>query len=504
MQKLLRSTLLKRAIFGPHLLAFVPLLSLAAFWIGGEVALYSVAVTLPILLALGGYSRIAAEYVTERDALTGLTMRDGIVAWVDAALAQGNRSGHETGVIVLVIDDLNSIEERFGRSMYNTVVRESGQRISDLMRDDDLVARVGEGFAVGLKKISPPETENLLQISRRIQSVFDEPFSDGPTRTYCSISLGIAAECHVKSPGGANLVAGSQRACELAAVSGPGSVRVYSPGLSSIKSSERDLAREISGALETGEIFAWFQPQLSTTGGKISGFEALARWEHPDRGILAPGSFLEDVERAGLSQRLAEVILKQALMAINAWDSAGFSVPTVSVNFSSDELRNPRLPDYVRWELDRHGIEPGRLVIEVLESVVAESNEDVILRTLVALSQIGCRIDLDDFGTGNTCFLNIRRFNVGRIKIDRSLVSRVDSDQEQHRMVSALLAFSEKLGIDALAEGVETKAEVAALDELGCKEIQGYVASRPMPFGETLLWLEDRLPAGLPKLRRVK
>ena len=288
-------------------------------------------------------------------------------------------------------------------------------------------------------------------------------------------------------------------------MSGPGSVRVYSAGLSSAKFNERDQAREISNALETGEIFAWFQPQIVAATGKVTGFEALARWDHPERGLIAPGFFLDDVERAGLSQRLAEVILKQSLTALNAWDAAGFDVPTISVNFSSEELRNPRLPDYVRWELDRHDIAPERLVVEVLESVVAETSEDVISRTLNALSRMGCRIDLDDFGTGYTSFINIRRFNVGRIKIDRSLVSQLDRDSEQNKMVAALLAFSEKLGIKALAEGVETHGEIDALTALGCHEIQGYVVERPMPLGETLLWLEENAPPETrqPQLRSV-
>lgn len=492
---------------GPNVWVFFPLISLAAYWLGGEVALVGAAVVLPTLWGALGQLRPRAEHIYgDRDALTGAILRDGLIDWVDHRLPLAEKVNREVAVIAIVIDDIEAMEERFGRGMRDSVVKETANRLQGFLRDEDMVARINPGFAIGLSNVRAPETENLLQLSRRIQSIFDEPFCEGPTRTYCSISIGIASECHIKGSGGANLVAGAQRACELAAMAGPGSVRVYSEGLSSARTNERDQAREISNALETGEIFAWFQPQLVTKTGDVSGFEALARWDHPERGLIAPGFFLDDVERAGLSQRLAEVILKQSLTALNAWDAAGFNVPTISVNFSGEELRNPRLPDYVRWELDRHGIQPERLVIEVLESVVAETSEDVISRTLNALSRIGCRIDLDDFGTGSTSFINIRRFNVGRIKIDRSLVSQLDHDEEQHRMVSALLAFSDKLGIRALAEGVETAEEIAALGALDCYEYQGYVAARPMPLGETLLWLEENAPPGdanKPKLRSV-
>lgn len=473
------------------MLAFIPVFTLGAYWAGGEFALMTVALALPVVFALFGGFGERPDLKTERDPLTGLVLRDSLIDWVEGAMPVARKRERQVAVVVMSIDDLDAIEERFGRSMRDTVLREACARIKSLMRDDDMLARLGSGFALGLQNVKPPETDTLLQLANRLQSVFEEPFSEGPTRTYCSLSLGIAAEAHVKGKAGANVFAGAQRASELAAMSGPGSVRVYSQGLSSDRAHDRDVARELSNALETGEIVAWFQPQTRTETGDITGFEALARWDHPERGMVSPASFLPDIEKSGLSQRLAEVILKQSLMALNAWDAAGFGVETVSVNFSTEELRNPRLPDYVRWELDRHGLDPDRLVVEVLESVAAESSEDVISRTLNTLSRFGCRIDLDDFGTGFTSFINIRRFNVGRIKIDRSLVSQVDRDQDQSKMLSALLAFSRKLGIEALAEGVETEEEIAALRALGCRDIQGFVISRPMPLGETLLWLED-------------
>ncbi len=483
---------MRRWLDGPRAYALIPPAALASFWSGSQVAMLVAAVALPLTLAiLSALNRVSPILISERDVQTGLILRDGLIAWADAAIPHARRANRQVAVMCLSVDDLDALEERFGRSMRDAVLREATGRIQAFLRDDDVMARISPGFAIGLRNVRQPETEMLLQLARRLQSVFDEPFSEGPTRTYCSLSLGIAAECHVKGGGGANVVAGAQRACELATVSGPGSVRVYSEGLSSSRAHERDVARELSSALDTGEIYAWFQPQVTTDTREITGFEALARWEHPERGLVSPNSFLPDIEKAGLSQRLAEVILKHSLTALNAWDAAGYRVPTVSVNFSGEELRNPRLPDYVRWELDRHDLLPERLVIEVLESVVAESSEDVISRTLMALSQHGCLIDLDDFGTGFTSLINIRRFNVSRIKIDRSLVTHADRDEDQRKMLSALLAFSEKLGIDALAEGVETEAEVEALNALGCAEIQGYVTARPMPLGETLLWLDE-------------
>ena len=166
-------------------------------------------------------------------------------------------------------------------------------------------------------------------------------------------------------------------------------------------------------------------------------------------------------------------------------------MPTVAVNFSSEELKNPRLSEYLNWEFDCHGIAPGRLGIEVLENVIAESHDDIVAKNLRALADLGCRIDLDDFGTGYTSILNIRKFSVSRIKIDRRLVSRIDIDHDQRDLVAALLAMSERLNVETLGEGVETPAEHTMLAQLGCDHIQGFCVARPMPLGDTLNWISD-------------
>jgi EAL domain-containing protein (putative c-di-GMP-specific phosphodiesterase class I) len=152
-------------------------------------------------------------------------------------------------------------------------------------------------------------------------------------------------------------------------------------------------------------------------------------------------------------------------------------------------LRNPNLAARLRWELDRFDLAPERLTVEILESVMAETDNDVIVHNIAALARMGCHIDLDDFGTGHAALSSIRRFSVGRIKIDRSYVTRVDSDPSQQRMVAAILSMAERLGIQTLAEGVETIGEHAHLAQLGCSHVQGFAIARPMPLSETEGWL---------------
>ena len=163
------------------------------------------------------------------------------------------------------------------------------------------------------------------------------------------------------------------------------------------------------------------------------------------------------------------------------------------------DLRNPAIVDRVRWELDRFGLAPERLTVEVLETVIEEVGDDMVTRSLAGLAALGCGIDLDDFGTGHAAIGSIRRFSIHRVKIDRSFVRRIDTDTEQQALVSAMILLSDRLGVDTLAEGVETAAEQAALARLGCRHVQGYAIARPMPEDAFHAWLGARsAPAAVP------
>lgn len=479
----------------PRLVAILPMILLCAYWLFGELALFLMALFVPVLSATLSGSAGPVRLAPNPVSTTRIVTRNELANWLTIAMRDRTQSQGQFAVLTMIIDELDSLETRFGRETRKVIGREIIRRLQEVLRQEDAVSMLDDNLiAFGLRNIRPPETENLFRLARRVQGICDEPFAENSARVYCTISIGIAAEIHLDEVTPHRLIEASERACDFAASSGAGSVRVYTEGIDSEEEDERQRTRDLSDALETGEIFAWFQPQMSSDEQTVIGVEALARWDRPGVGMVQPGDFLPDIQRYGLSQRLTEVILKQALTALNAWDAAGFDVPSVSVNFSGEDLRNPRLADYIMWELDRFGTEPHRLVIEVLESVIADRHEEAITRTLSKLSSAGCRIELDDFGTGFTSIVNIRRFNVSRIKIDRCLVSRLDEDAEQRRMVSALLSFSKKLGIEALAEGVETESEREVLRRLGCPLIQGYVCAKPMPLGETLLWLEEYLP----------
>lgn len=476
----------------PEMALFLPALTLAAFWWGGEQVLVLTALSAPLLFAVAAAFHFGDDPGPALpDALAGLGLRPQIVAALDQILRDAPISGRSTACLVVQFDDMEQILDRHGRAAQTEVLARSAERLCSALRTGDMVARLeGGGLAVALGPVRRLDLETVVQMAVRLQATVAVPISLNATRLYVSASVGFCLGSRAPEAGGKALLDAAQIAADEAARQGPGAIRAFAPDMARHRADREALREELEAALDEGQIRPYFQPQISTDTLAISGFEALARWHHPERGIIPPLEFLPLIESAGLSERLGEVMLFNALTALNRWDKASLQVPTVAVNFSAAELRNPRLVEKLKWELDRFGLEPRRLCVEILEHVVAETDNDVIVANIAALSRLGCGIDLDDFGTGHASITSIRRFAVRRIKIDRSFVTKVDEDPEQQKMVAAILSMAERLGLATLAEGVETPGEHAILAQLGCGDVQGFGIARPMPVEETIAWIE--------------
>jgi diguanylate cyclase len=488
----------------PEMILFIPAITLAAFWFGGERLLVMVALGSPLLFAIAGaFQHEPASRPSLPETLSGLGLRAQILSALESILKDEPISGKTTACLVVQFDDLDKVLDIHGRAAQTEALARSAERICAALRAGDLVARLeGGGFAIALAPVRRLDIESVVQLATRLQSAINVPISLNAQRLYVSASIGFCHAQRAPQPNGKSVLDAAQIAADEAARHGPGAIRCYSPEMPRHRADRDALREELEAALDEGQIRAHFQPQISTDTGAITGFEALARWYNPTRGLIPPGDFLPMLEDAGLSERLGEVMLFNALTALSRWDKAGFHVPTVAVNFSAAELRNPHLAEKLKWELDRFALEPKRLCIEILEHVVAETDNDIIVSNIAALSKLGCGIDLDDFGTGHASITSIRRFAIRRIKIDRSFVTRLDEDREQQKMIAAILSLAERLGLATLAEGVETPGEHAMLCQLGCGDVQGFGIARPMPFDETLDWIERHRarPAAAPRI----
>ncbi|MDN5788212.1 bifunctional diguanylate cyclase/phosphodiesterase [Pseudorhodobacter sp.] len=475
----------------PELLVFLPALSLCAYWIGGESIMMMTALGLPLLFLLAGVLRNGeAAPAPMPDALNGLALRPEIIRMLDAILRDAPVTGRSTACFVVQFDDADILLDRHGRAVQTEVLARSAERLCASLREGDTVARLeGGGFAITLSPIRRIDLEAMIQTAARLQSALAPPISIDAARLYVTCSIGFCLGAKSPLPTGASLLDAAQVAADEALRNGPGAIRVYIAGMARKRSDRDALRNTLENALDAGEIRPHFQPQICTDTGKLSGFEALARWHHRERGLVPPAEFLPAIEDAGLAERLGEVMLYHALAALVRWDKNGYNVPNVSVNFSATELRNPRLAEKLKWELDRFDLAPSRLCIEILETVIAETENDVIVHNIAALAKLGCGIDLDDFGTGHASITNIRRFALRRLKIDRSFVTKVDEDREQQKMVAGILSLAERMGLETLAEGVETKGEHAMLAQLGCRHVQGFLFARPMSFEDAEAWI---------------
>lgn len=484
---------LKTLFEGPHVLAFLPAISLGAYWIGGEVALIIIAVVLPLVIAVTGLAQ--PQPLGDQsglDPITALPTRDQVVRRGDEILGDGPSQISMTSTLAIGIDEFEDTVANIGGDARNRVLRLCADRLRTTIRDVDLLGKLdGHKFIIVLTSAARADLEGLIQVSTQIQRLIQEPVEVEGSRIYLSVSIGFCTPKRSPGKSAEALIGAAEHALNDAMETGTGAIRAFTIEMQRRARSRGGLAEELPRALENNQIVPWFQPQIDAHTQEITGFEVLARWQHPENGLVPPGEFLPAAQEFGLLERLGEVMLSNSLNSLRAWDAEGIKVPSLSLNFSAEELRNPSIVEKVRWELERFNIGPDRIAVEVLETVIAQTSNDTIVRNLRAFAEQGFKIDLDDFGTGHASIANIKRFSVGRIKIDRSFVKQIDRDLEQQKIVSAILTLAERLDLETLAEGVETPAELAVLRQLGCQNAQGFGIGRPLPFKNVAEWIAD-------------
>ncbi len=483
-------SILRTQLAGPQVLAFLPALMLAAYWIGGQTALLFMALIVPGLFAFGGlFGRGNLSTADVRDTVTNLPHRMTVVHAVDAALPEALASGRSAAAMAAAVDNYDDAVRDLNDPDRDAVLAQVADRVRSALRDSDRVARLeGARFAIALTSIRKDDHAMMDDISRRLQSFVSEPISVSGQRIHLTLSVGYCLPGKLSRATGDTIVEAAEAALAAARGQGGGAVRSFDPAMPATGDYDETAVDDLIAAMDAGQIEPWFQPQIDAETGAIIGFEALARWRHPKRGIVMPADFLPLVEPAGLSRRLGEVILYASFTLLRSLDRQNLSAPKVAVNFSHAELSAPDLADRLKWELDRFDLSPERLTIEVLETAIARDTA-AVERNLRSLAQLGCGIDLDDFGTGNTSIAGVRRFAVHRLKIDRSFVAGIDHDRDQIDMVRAILTMARQLGLETIAEGVETLPEQTALSALGCDAIQGFVIARPMPADEVAQWI---------------
>lgn len=495
---------LQRGLLGAHMLAFLPALCLGAYWSGGEIFLVTFALFTPLLYAVtggfGGSMRPSTSVADQKPTLDEIAQD---------FLEVARHNGQTTACFQVGVTGIDTIARTLGDESAHDAGALIVSRLKSTLRDGDHVFQNGENrFVVFIAPGFRLKLDALLDIGKRLRDAVEEPASVSGTTQFLCASMGIASSLNFpRNTTPDTWLASASQALGEAQSNGPSTTRVWSERLSQTCQSRRTLREDLSQALSNGEIQAHFQPQISLHSGAIIGAEALARWEHPKRGCIGPAEFLRALQESGEMENLGKTILVQSLSALRRWDKAGLDVQTISVNFSDVELRNPTLPEHIKWEIDRFGLPAQRLGIEVLEHVISDT-DDVIRRNLTVLADMGCRIDLDDFGTGHSSITTLQNFPIQRVKIDRSFVRGADTRAEQKRMLGAVLSMSECLELETLAEGVQTVEENGVLCDLNCQYAQGFLFAKPMSIAAFEDWVgaqqHAEVAATSQAIRRVK
>ena len=242
-----------------------------------------------------------------------------------------------------------------------------------------------------------------------------------------------------------------------------------------------DLRKDLKRAFAADEIEPFFQPQINVRTGKLDGFEALARWRHPEKGVLTPFHFLNATTEFGLGEKLDEIIMDKAFSALASWRAKGLIVPRIGVNITTAELRDPFMIERIKWAAEGHDLDPSDVCIEIFESVLVEEEGNEVIQNIAGLSRSGFQIDLDDFGTGHASIATLKQFNVDRIKIDRSFISNIDTNSDQQKIAGAMIYLSHSLGVSVLRLRLAASSCKATALQGRCRRWRRLNGSNPMP-----------------------
>jgi diguanylate cyclase (GGDEF)-like protein/PAS domain S-box-containing protein len=436
------------------------------------------------------------------DPLTGLANRALLIDRVEHARSTTyRRTGVSLALIYVDLDDFKTVNDGLGHEAGDELLKLTAVRIASVLRPGDTAARLGgDEFAVLLEAL--PNPAMAYEIGARIIEALNEPFEFAGSSVALNASLGIAVSNGVDDA--AALLRNADLAMYRAKGEGKGRFEVYEAGMHAAVVERMAMKADLRRAVQAGEFEPHYQPIVDLVSGQVIGVEALVRWRHPQRGLMAPATFIPLAEETGLIIDIGRHVLTQACLDAAAWQAAlGESAPkTVSVNLSARQIQHPDLVDDVAAALSSSGLAASALTLEITESILLE-DADAAARTLGALKDLGLSIALDDFGTGYSSLSYLDRFPVDIVKIDKSFIDALaGTGTAGSPLVAAIVNLGNLLGLDVTAEGIEGVDQVARLRQIGCVQGQGYYFARPMAADDLLARLAHRAhaPAQLSRL----
>jgi diguanylate cyclase (GGDEF)-like protein len=428
-------------------------------------------------------AEVALAHQALHDDLTGLPNRALFLDRLKLALARSERRSSSVAVLFLDLDRFKLINDSLGHEAGDRVLVDVGARLQEALRPGDTVARFGGDEFTALCEDVPSERA-VLMIAERMAEAVGMPFalSDGD-ETFLTASIGIAMADGSLADGLAeSLVRDADAAMYRAKERGKSRVELFDEKLRERAVQRLSIESALHRALERRELVLHYQPQIDLRSGRVVSWEALVRWDHPEQGLLPPGAFISVAEETGLILEVGIWVLEEACRQAERWTSLPGAVPdpVMGVNLSARQLSQPELLDMVARALSGAGLAPSRLCLEVTESAVIEDAGEAA-DTLGALSEMGVRLAIDDFGSGYSALSSLKRFSVDLLKVDRAFVAGLGRDTTDGPIMAAIIDLTHALGLRAVGEGVERADQLAVLRALGCDVGQGFYFGRPQP-----------------------
>jgi diguanylate cyclase (GGDEF)-like protein/PAS domain S-box-containing protein len=416
-----------------------------------------------------------------RDPLTGLANRTLLLDRLERLLVRRDATASAVGVLMIDLDEFKLINDSYGHAAGDRLLRAIAIRISRSVRVGDTVARIGgDEFVVLCATLA--DAREAVVVAERIRDALSQPVSLDEGDVVVTPSIGIAV---TPAPDALSLLRDADAAMYRAKQRGRSRVEVYDDSLRLAITTRLRVQKELRTALQRNQLRLHYQPIVSVDTGRVVGAEALLRWAHPDRGLLAPSQFLEVAEDTGLIVPIGAWVLERACSDAKAWVVSVSNPPYVAVNISERELGDPTFGTTLERCLATSGLPPRSLVVEISERALAK--EPGPTESLVELlDRLGVRLAIDDFGTGYSSFLHLRRFPVQAIKIDRQFVGGLGVSEEGTAIVTSAVSLAQALGLGVVAEGVDDQSQVDLLRLLGCPLGQGYAWAKPVPMDELL------------------
>jgi diguanylate cyclase (GGDEF)-like protein len=427
------------------------------------------------------------------DSLTGLANRLDLTERIDAAVAAFETGGSEgIALMVLDLDRFKAVNDSFGHAIGDELLAMVARRVRSALRSSDVAARLGgDEFAVLIQNVDADQARVAAQ---RVLEAVSSPYVLSRSTVAISASIGLVHA--VDRRGSEDLLRDADVAMYRAKADGKNRVVSFEPAMQAHVLRRLRLETELRRSVEDGDFVLYYQPLVNLGTGETVGAEALIRWQHPTRGLLAPAEFIDVAEDTGLIVPLGRWVIEQATRDAATWASPSGEVLSISVNISPRQLHDPDLVIAAADAIAAAGMDPGSLIIEITENLLLKDAELARSR-LSALRELGIKVAVDDFGTGYSSLAYLDRYPIDILKIDRSFVDPLGDSPKSAALVRAIIDLAAALGIETIAEGVENAQHLATLKSLGCEFAQGYFFCEPRPLADFVAFVEARTHAAV-------